>query len=390
MMERQESIAQKFDLYACYQCGKCTGGCPVTLRSRLNIRRLVLQGVLGKDLERLNERLELWDCTTCKTCTLRCPRDINPMNLIIGLRSTLVEQGHIPRTLIDALESVYKHGNPWGKPRNKRTDWIKELPDPLKVKDFSQGEQAEFLLFVGCTASYDPRIQEIAKALTYNLHRAGIDFGILGNEEQCCGNEIRRMGEIGLFEELMQTNIEKFKTYGIKQILTSCPHGFNVLKKEYPQETFTVVHGTQLLARCLGEGKLPFEKEINKVVTYHDPCFLGKQNGIFDEPRALLRAIPGLTLKELDRSRERSLCCEGGGGRMWVEASSDSGPRLAEIRVKDAIELGAEMLITACPLCVLTLEDAVKTSGHEEKIRVMDVMELVALALGRSTTGSAF
>ena len=388
MMERQESIAQKFDLYGCYQCGKCTGGCPVTTRSRLNIRRLVLQGVLGKDLERLNERLELWDCTTCKTCTLRCPRDINPMNLIIGLRSTLVEQGQIPRTLIDALESVYKHGNPWGKPRNKRTDWVKDLPDSLKVKDFSQGEQAEFLLFVGCTASFDPRIQEIAKALTYNLQRAGIDFGILGNEEQCCGNEIRRMGEVGLFEELMQTNIEKFETYGIKQILTSCPHGFNVLKNEYPQETFTVVHGTQLLARCLEEGKLSFEKEIKKVVTYHDPCFLGKQNGIYDEPRALLRAIPGLTLKELDRSRERSLCCEGGGGRMWVEASSDSGPRLAEIRVKDAIELGAEMLITACPLCVLTLENAVKTSGYEEKIRVMDVMELVALALGRPLASS--
>ena len=389
MTNPQEAIAQKFDLYACYQCGKCTGGCPVTLRSRLNIRRLVFQGMLGKDLDRLNERQELWDCTTCKTCTLRCPRDIKPMNLIIGLRSILVEEGHIPRTLIDALESVHKHGNPWGKPRNKRTDWIKELPDSLKIKDFSQGEGAEFLLFVGCTASFDPRIQEIAKALTYNLHRAGIDFGILGNEEQCCGNEIRGMGEIGLFEELRQMNIEKFETYGIKQIITSCPHGFNVLKNEYPQDNFTVAHGTQVLARCLEEGKLPFEKEIKKVVTYHDPCFLGKQNGIFDEPRALLRAIPGLTLKELDRSRERSLCCEGGGGRMWVEASSDSGPRLAEIRVKDAIELGTEILVTACPLCVLTLEDAVKTSGHEENIRVMDVMELVALALGRSTTGSA-
>ena len=389
MTNPQGAIAQKFDLYACYQCGKCTGGCPVTLRSKLNIRRLVLEGVLGKDLERLNERQELWDCTTCKTCTLRCPRDINPMNLIIGLRSILVEEGHIPRTLIDALESVHKHGNPWGKPRNKRTDWIKELPDSLKIKDFSQGERAGYLLFVGCAASFDPRIQEIAKALTYNLHRAGIDFGILGNEEQCCGNEIRGMGEIGLFEELRQMNIEKFETYGIKQIITSCPHGFNVLKNEYPQDNFTVAHGTQLLARCLEEGKLPFEKEIKNVVTYHDPCFLGKQNGIFDEPRALLRAIPGLTLKELDRSRERSLCCEGGGGRMWVEASSDSGPRLAEIRVKDAIELGTEILVTACPLCVLTLEDAVKTSGHEENIRVMDVMELVALALGRSTTGSA-
>jgi Fe-S oxidoreductase len=381
MVPPEAKLAQKFDLYGCYQCGKCTGGCPVTVRSRLNIRRLILEGILERGPDRLSERQEIWDCTTCKTCTLRCPRGIKPMDLVIGIRSILVEEGQIPRTLIEALESVFKHGNPWGKPKNKRMDWTQGLPENLKLKDLSKGDRAEFLLFVGCTPSFDSRTQEIAKALVFNLWEAGVDFGILGNEEQCCGNEIRRIGELGLFEELVDANLKRFEEHGIKRIVTSCPHGFNVFKNEYPEGRFDVIHSTQLLARCLEEEKLSFKREINKVVTFHDPCFLGKQNGVFDDPRNLLRAIPGLTLKDLDRSRERSLCCEGGGGRMWVEASSESGPRLAEIRVRDAVELGAEILVTACPLCVLTLEDALKTSGHEETLKVMDVNELLAIAI---------
>jgi Fe-S oxidoreductase len=341
----------------------------------------MMEGILGKNLDRLDERLELWDCTTCKTCTLRCPRGMKPMDLVIGLRATLVEEGHIPKTIIEAMEGVYKHGNPWGKPKNKRADWIKALPEEIKVKDFSQGDRAEFLYFVGCTASFDPRIQEIAKALVLCLQQAGVDFGILGNEEQCCGNEIRRMGEAGLFEELVEKNVKRLESYHIERLFTMCPHGFNVFKNEYPEGKFEILHTIQLLSKRLQEGKLSLTREIRKVVTYHDPCFLGKQNAVFDEPRILLGAIPGLTFKELDRSRERSLCCEGGGGRMWVESSSETGQRLAEVRVNDAVELGAEILATSCPLCVLTLEDAVKTSGNEEKIRVMDVTELLAEAL---------
>ena len=377
----EQTFAQKYDLYGCYQCGKCTGGCPVSLKSKLNIRRLMIEGILGRHLERIQEKLELWDCTTCKTCTLRCPREMKPMDLVIGMRGILVEEGHIPKTIIDAMENAYKHGNPWGRPKNKRTEWTKSLPEELKVKDFSEGDRAEWLYFVGCTASSDPRIQEIAKSLVFILNRAEIDFGILGNEETCCGNEIRRMGETGLFEELMDTNLQRFETYKIEHILTACPHGFNALKNEYPQGKFNILHATQLLAKKLEDGRLSFSKEIKRVITYHDPCFLGKQNSIFDEPRVLLNAIPGLTFRELDRSRERSLCCEGGGGRMWAESSSEMGQRLAEIRVQDAVDLGAEVLATACPLCVLTLEDAVKTSGNEEKIKVMDVMELLAEAM---------
>jgi Fe-S oxidoreductase len=341
----------------------------------------MIEGILGKNLDRMGEKEELWDCTTCKTCTLRCPRGLKPMDLVIGMRGTMVEEGHIPKTIIDAMENAYKHGNPWGKPKNKRNEWTKSLPEDLRVKDFSQGDRAELLYFVGCTASSDPRIQEIAKSLVFLLHRAEVDFGILGNEEQCCGNEIRRMGETGLFEELMEGNIQRFESYKIEHIMTACPHGLNAFKNEYPQGKFDVLHATQFLAKQLEEGKLTFTREIKKVVTYHDPCFLGKQNNIFDDPRILLKAIPGLIFKELDRSREKSLCCEGGGGRMWVESSSETGQRLAEIRVQDAVELGAEILATACPLCVLTLEDAVKTSGHEDKIQVRDVTELLAEAI---------
>jgi len=377
----ETTLAERFDLYGCFQCGRCTGGCPVALKSKLNIRKLMIEGLLGRHLDRLAERDELWDCTTCKTCTLRCPRGLKPMDLVIGLRGSLVEEGHIPKTVIEALESTYKHGNPWGKAKNRRNEWTKELPKEIEIKDLSQGERARFLYFAGCTASFDPRIQKVARSLVLLFTQAGVDFAIMGNEEQCCGSEIRRMGEAGLFEMLVEENVQRFESYGVERIMTGCPHGLNALKNEYPSGKFEVSHTTEVLARCVEEGRLSFRHEVKKVATYHDPCFLGKQNGLFDPPRLLLEAVPGLTLRELDRSRERSLCCEGGGGRMWAESSSEVGERLAQIRVRDAVALGAEILVTACPLCVLTLEDAVKTSGHEEKIEVLDVAELLVQAL---------
>lgn len=376
----QQKIAEKFELYGCFQCGKCTGGCPVSLKSKLNIRRLMIEGILEKIPDRINEKQEIWDCTTCKTCTIRCPRGLKPMDLIIGIRSILVEQGHIPKTIIEAMENAYKHGNPWGKPRAKRAQWIKLLPEGINIKDFSKGENAQYLYFVGCTASSDPRIQQVALALVRCLVHSGIDFGILANEEQCCGNEIRRMGEQGLFEELMDGNLKNFESHGIEHIFTSCPHGFNTLKNEYPDGKFEILHSTQILSICIKTGKLNLKKEVKKKVTYHDPCFLGKQNQIFDEPRFILNAIPGITFKEFDRSRERSLCCEGGGGRMWVESSTEA-ERLAEIRVRDAMELGVDIIVTTCPFCLLTLEDAVKTTGNEERIRIMDLAELLNEAI---------
>ena len=381
MVPEEVTLEERLHLQSCYQCGTCTGGCPVARKSKLNIRRLVSEFVLRKDLDRLKKQLELWDCTTCKTCSIRCPMGVNPMDLIIRMRSFLIEEGDIPETLAEALESMNRYGNPWGKPKNKRTEWIKGLPPGTKVKDLSKGDRAPFLYFVGCTPSFDSRVQKIPQALVPILLQAGVDFGILGNEEPCCGSEIRRMGESGLFAEIVEKNMTRFEAYHIERIVTSCPHGFNVLKNEYPQGGFEAFHATQLLATLLADGKLSFKREIQKIVTYHDPCFIGKQNGLFDEPRSLLKAIPGLTLREFDRSRDRSLCCEGGGGRMWVEASNEKAQRLARTRVQDAVELGVEVIATACPFCLLTLEDTVKNSGHEKTLQVMDVVELLAEAI---------
>jgi Fe-S oxidoreductase len=220
----------------------------------------------------------------------------------------------------------------------------------------------------------------MAKALVTILSKAEVDFGILGNEESCCGNEVRRMGEEGLFELLVEDNLNLFHSHGISRIVTICPHGYNVFKSEYRDPSLEVRHYTQFLADLIEQGKLTFSREVKKVVTYQDPCFLGKQNKVFDEPRRIITAIPGVTFVDLDRSRERSLCCEGGGGRMWVEAS-DSGERLAEMRIRQAVESGAGIIATACPFCLLNLEDAVKTTGYGEKIEVKDIMELVSMAI---------
>ena len=375
MSGEKDAFLQKHDLYGCFQCGKCTGGCPVSLKSDLNIRRLMIEVLLRDNLGPIVRGEEIWDCTTCKTCTLRCPRGLEPMNLLIGLRTLLVEEGHIPKTLIDALESAYKYGNPWNAAKNKRSDWAHELT--LKV--LPQGDQAANLYFVCCTAAYDTRLQNVARCLVHCLRQIEYDFATLGDEEICCGSEIRRMGEEGLFEILMHGNIESFKKYDIRSIVTTSPHCYNTIKNDYAADGLEVRHYTQVLAEAIGK-KNPFSGEIKKVITYHDPCFLGKQNRIFDEPRDILKNIPGVTLVDFDRSRENSLCCEGGGGRMWVEASGQ-GPRLAETRIQDAVEMGAEILATACPFCLLTFEDAVKTTGNEERLRVMDITEILDEAL---------
>jgi Fe-S oxidoreductase len=367
-----QSIAEKYDLFGCFQCGKCSAGCPVSLKSALNIRRLVRELTVRRDPKPIYERKELWDCTTCSTCSLRCPRGLKPHEVIIGLRSALVEEGNIPVTARDALEGTFKHGNPWGRIRTKRSEWAADL----EVKNFSRGDKAEMLYFVGCAPSYDPRVQEVARALVKILTQAGVDFGILGNEESCCGNEIRRMGEEGLFEMLKEDNLGLFHRYAVSQIVTTSPHCYNVFKNEYQDNSFEVRHYTQLLAELIEEERIAFSKAIGRRVAYQDPCFLGKQNGVFDEPRLILRSIPGIDLVEFERSKERSLCCEGGGGRMWVEAS-DSGERLAAMRVREASQLGVEVLATACPFCLLNLEDAIKTQGLEGKLQVKDIAELV-------------
>jgi Fe-S oxidoreductase len=370
---KTQQMTEQLELFGCIQCGKCTGGCPVARKTALNIRSLIYQMLVEPELE-LKAHEELWDCTCCFTCVERCPKDVRPAELIIGLRGELVEGGRIPETIGAALMGVFRQGNPTGMAREDRSAWT----NGTEVKAAQQG--CELLYFVCCTASYDLRVQPVARALVKAFRAADLDFGTLGTEESCCGNEVRRMGEVGLFEMLVEENGELIRSVGASRLVTTSPHCFNTFKNEYGLDGIEVLHYTQLVAELIAEGRLSFSGAVDKKVTYHDPCFLGKQNHIFDEPRAILQAIPGVELVEMDRSRERSLCCEGGGGRMWAEGTNLE-ERLAFQRVQEAADTGAEVLAVACPFCLLTLEDAVKVQGLDEQLRVMDIMELVDLAL---------
>jgi Fe-S oxidoreductase len=259
--------------------------------------------------------------------------------------------------------------------RPDRTAWVNSI-----VPNAAQ-EGCETLYFVGCIPSYDQRVQPVPRALMEVFELTGMDVGTLGTDETCCGNEVRRMGEVGLFEMLVEENGEMIRNVGARQVVTTSPHCFNTFKNEYGLDEMEILHYTQLLARLIEDGQLTFEGEVNKKVTYHDPCFLGKQNQIYDEPRAVIEAIPGVELVEMDRNRDRSLCCEGGGGRMWVEGTNLE-ERLAFQRVQEAADTGADILAVACPFCLLTLEDALKVQRLDDQMQVMDIMELVDMALG--------
>jgi len=353
-MNTMESESQS-KVLMCMQCGMCTGSCPEAGITPFNIRMLVRKTVLQRGIDESAP----WYCTSCGACTLRCPRDVKPSELIIELRSAHVEEGRIPVSIQKALEYTYVQKNPWGRPRTKRGAWLGELD--FEVPHISE-TASKRLLFACCIQAYDPRCMVIPVNVARTLNKAGVRFGVLGQEEACCGNEIRRMGESGLFEDLQEGNITAFQKYGVQEIITLSPHCMNVLKKEYGDLGIKVYHYSEVLAALIREGALAFNVPYNKKVIYHDPCFLGKQNRIFDEPRTVLRAIDGLELLEFRESRENSLCCEGGGGRMFYEAEI-SYPRNAEKRVQEAIEKGAEVIATSCPFCLMTLEDPATEKG---------------------------
>jgi Fe-S oxidoreductase len=300
---------------------------------------------------------------------------VKNVEFIMGIRNYLANKGEVPSTIRDALENTFLQGNPWGRFRDRRADWAKDLG--IKII----GEAAtEILLYVGCAPSYDPRVQSVSTALVKILQKANLDFGILGKKESCCGNEIRRMGEQALFKRLTKDNTNLFKKSGIKRIITISPHCFNAFKNEYPDLNIPIQHYTQVIADLIETGKLKMSKALNLPATYQDPCFLGKQNQIFDEPRRILTSIPGLEFAEMDRSKQRSLCCEGGGGRMWAEGGTE-GPRNGEIRIREAVALGAKVMATSCPFCLLTFEDSVKTLSLTDQIVVKDISELVVEAM---------
>jgi len=355
----------------CFQCGLCDAVCPWNRVRTFSMRKIVRQATFGlTDIE----SEEMWLCTTCGRCPQHCPRDVQQIESGVSLRRIATEYGVFPTAVkpIRAIRgSLVAEGNTLSEERSKRGDWAKGL----SVNTFTAG--MDILYFPGCYPSYDPRLKKVAVATADILNKAGVDFGILGAKENCCGESIRKTGDEEVFQRLAKKNIKTFIDNGVKKILVSSPHCYHTFKNEYPEFMvhFEVVHISQYLFELIHEGRLELTKEYKKKITYHDPCYLGRHNGIYDEPREVLMRVPGLELNEMPDSRVDSLCCGGGGGRVWME--TQKGERFSDLRIEQAMRVGADVLVTCCPYCITMFEDSRITLDVTEKIEVRDITEII-------------
>jgi Fe-S oxidoreductase len=355
----------------CYQCGKCETVCPWNRVRLFPVRKFINQakyGVVPFESE------DVWLCATCGRCPDRCPRGVKIIEVMRSVRRLLVPDGVVPASLPSlrsTMTNIASVGNPWGQEPNERANWAKDLG----VKEFD--ETTEILYFPCCYPSYDPRLKKVSQATANILNKAGVNFGILGSKEMCCGESVRKAGNEALFTRLAKENIKTWIDSGVKKILVSSPHCFHTFKNEYPEfkVNFEIVHISQFLFELLNEGRLTITKEYPKKVTYHDPCYLGRHNGVYDEPRGVLTKIPGLELIEMAESREDSLCCGMGGGRAWME--TEKSERFSNMRVEQAVATGAEILATSCPYCVSALEDSKLVTNHEGDIEIKDITEIL-------------
>jgi Fe-S oxidoreductase len=387
------------DFYSCADCGRCSDNCPANSVGRPLAPRFISikarnysfehYPVFGKPeangvannavlIGGIYSEDEIWSCTTCGACEEECPLMIEYIDKIVDLRRGMIDDGNVPQSMQKPLKALESRGNPYGKMEKKKADWSKdkEFQQSCQVKIVDGKQTADTLYFVDSITSYDDRIQAIGRATARILDHLGEDFGILGAAEKDSGHDVRRFGEETLYQELRDHNVEAIKASGVKRIVTADPHAFNALKNDY-KDVPPVEHISQLIAREVEEGNIKFNtvENASAVYAYHDPCYLGRHNQVYDEPRSVLDAIPGLKRVEMDRCRDRSFCCGGGGLMLFYEPQEDQ--RMGVKRVQMAAEAGANVIVTACPFCMVNMEDAIKVAGMEGKMTAIDLTELV-------------
>jgi Fe-S oxidoreductase/nitrate reductase gamma subunit len=394
---------QLLDLDACTKCGRCQAVCPAYQSEKpLSPKKLILDlkkhwQERGKELliksssgkvaeefpeseiiEKVISEDTIWACTTCRACMEECPVMIEHIQKLVDLRRYLVLMlSQFPKEVQLVLKNLTNNFNPWGIGFSSRGEWA----EGLDVKTFSGDDDSEILYFVGCAGAFDDRYKKVAQSFVKILNTAGIKFGILGAEEKCCGDSARRIGEEYLFQTLVQENIATFQQYNIKKIVTTCPHGYNTLKYEYPkfEGNFEVIHAVELIADLLKQGKISLKNSFNQSIVLHDSCYLGRYNNIYDQPREIIKNISGATLLEMERNRDKSFCCGAGGGRMWFEETI--GKRINNMRVEQALETKPDAIGVSCPFCLTMFEDGIKDKGVEESVKTYDLIELVAWLL---------
>ncbi|MHB1404560.1 MAG: heterodisulfide reductase-related iron-sulfur binding cluster [Desulfitobacteriaceae bacterium] len=371
---------------ACTRCGRCEQGCPAFLTHKpLSPKELnntlmdffTAKGLTGEKVFAPFGPLTpetIWACTTCGYCENECPVLIDQVSRTVEMRRSLVlEEGRVPDEMRQVLRNLDKQGNPWGEWRGSRGLWAQAAAVPL-LKDKGK---TDVLFWVGCMGSFDERSQQISGAVIKLLQASQVDFAILGDEENCCGDAVRRVGEEYLFQKLARENIKTMEKYGVKKIITACPHCYQTLKSDYGSQMgakFEVRHYTEFVAELLQTGSLQSTRDLNKSVTYHDPCYLGRYNNIYEAPRQVLNSIPGLELTEMERNRDKSFCCGAGSGHMWMDEGA--GERINHVRAQEAMDTGARTVVTSCPFCLTMMEDGTRANASE--VEVIDLAELVA------------
>jgi Fe-S oxidoreductase len=358
---------------ACYQCGACTAACPWGLvrQDSFSVRTLIREAQLGLE----DARDSLWLCTACGECEVTCPRQVPVTEIIRALRSLSWERRETLKGLPSVLWSVYWNNNPWSQPPSQRAQWASGLEIPT-----FDPERHEILLYVGCTASFDRRAQRIARSLVKVLRAADVSFGILGEDEPCCGEAVLSLGHRDYFSDLSQNTARILHERGVRDMVTVSPHAYDTFRNHYPRGdgAFHPMHYTEYLNELVASDRLHLPKRIEGRLTFHDPCLLGRKNGVYEAPRMLLSSVPGVEMVEMEHHGPEALCCGGGGGRMWME--TPIGERFADIRIGEAEATGAETIVTACPFCMACLEDSL--GGQKvQGMQVLDVAEVLSLAV---------